>query len=209
MFWALFSCSVPHVGFALIIGASIAWVQPASSAGQAQSVDTGASGDRSGWQTSRNDRLHYEFRFPPHFSLPQSELGDTSETGFTIGYPPTGAKGPKDLYWITQGYISPSQLSTMGITYCGAYPNNAPRCELRKVGGVVATIDWGIDVPITLLDEGGTGKHIVHQTKASVWIPHPTGGVITFELQPVVPEARAAFEQILSTFRFISDKPSS
>ena len=142
-----------------------------------------------GWKTYRNQELQYEFKYPPDPLEPMRAMGDTS---FVIGYFIDGGnpqsvqdvQNPDKTYWITLGYISQSQLNVMGITYCAAYPEDTSRCESFTVGGQPASIDWNIPVAI-------------------VWITHPEGGVVTFELQPVVSKSKEILYAILSTFRFV------
>ena len=159
------------------------------------------------WKTYRDSTLKYEFLYPPNPLEPSRAEGDTS---FVVGYPikeeyrndPLIAKSADKTFWITLGYISQSQLNVMGVTYCGAYPDDVPRCESSKIGGVNSMIDWGITVPFTRITKEGREVQDM-QIKASVWIPHPNGGVVTFELQPVGPESKAVFHKILSTFKFL------
>ena len=155
------------------------------------------------WKTYRDDKLKYEFRYPPFSCEVQRMMGDTS---FVACYLPKGQnggpKGNDDAYTISLGFVSQAQLNVMGITYCGAYPNDSSRCESRKIGGVNSTIDWGINVPFTTTDSEGKEKQS-SELKASVWIPHPNGGVVTFELQPVTPESKAILYEVVSTFKFL------
>ena len=141
--------------------------------------------------------LKYEFRYPPNWLEPSRELGDTS---FAIGY---STKDGSETYWITLGFISQAQLSVMGITYCAANPNDTSRCESIKIGGVASIIDWGLVVTFTKITKEGKEEQSV-QTKASAWIPHSNGGIVTLELQPVIPESKEIFYQILSSFKFLN-----
>ena len=136
-------------------------------------------------KTYTDSNLNYSFQYPPTSCELQRELGDTS---LALCYLPKGSDGGakhNNGYVITLGFISQSQLNVMGITYCGAYPNDSSRCELFKIGKVTASIDWGT---------GGDAS-------ASAWISHPNGGMVTFDLQPVIAESKEIFKQILSTFR--------
>ena len=138
------------------------------------------------WETYTESNLNYSFQYPPASCELQRMLGDTS---LALCYLPKGSDGGakhNNGYVITLGFISQSQLSVMGITYCGAYPNDSSRCELFKMGKVTASIDWGT---------GGDAN-------ASAWIDHPNGGIVTFALQPVTAESKAILKQILSTFKF-------
>jgi len=76
----------------------------------------------------------------------------------------------------------------MGITYCGANPNDSPRCQRTQIGKINIEIDWG-----TLEDK-----------TAYVSIPHAGGGIVTFQLNPVNTESKKIFDQILSTFQFLN-----
>jgi len=138
------------------------------------------------WKTYTDSNLNYYFQYPPTSCELQRFAGDTT---FAICYLPKGSDGgPKHNigYVISLGFISKNQLSVMGVTYCGAYPNDSSRCELFKMGEVTASIDWGT---------GADGN-------ASAWIYHRNGGIITFDLQPVTAESKEILKQILSTFKF-------
>lgn len=139
------------------------------------------------WKTYTDSKLNYSFQYPPTTCELQRSIGDTS---FAICYLPKGGDGgPKNNngYVITLGFISQSQLNVMGITYCGAYPNDFSRCESFKIGKFTASIDWGTD----------------SEARASALISHPKGGIVTFNLQPVTSESKEMLKQILSTFKFI------
>lgn len=138
------------------------------------------------WKTYTDSNLNYSFQYPPASCELQRELGDIS---FAICYLPKGSDGGakhNNGYVITLGFISQSQLNVMGITYCGAYPNDSSRCDLFEIGKVTASIDWGT---------GGAAS-------ASAWFSHPNGGIVTFSLQPVTTESKEILKQILSTFKF-------
>ncbi|MBI3443561.1 hypothetical protein HY008_02735 [Candidatus Woesebacteria bacterium] len=144
------------------------------------------SGETVNWKTYTDSNLNYSFQYPPPSCELQRFAGDTS---FAICYLPKGSDGGSkhnNGYVISLGFISKSQLSVMGVTYCGAYPNDSSRCELFNMGKVTASIDWGT---------GGDAS-------ASILIGHPNGGIVTFTLQPVMAESKAILKQILSTFRF-------
>ncbi len=138
------------------------------------------------WKAYTDSNLKYSFQYPPASCELQRELRDTS---FALCYLPKGSDGGakhNNGYVITLGFISQSQLNVMGITYCGAYPNDSSRCESFKIGKVTASIDWGTS----------------GDASASAWISHPNGGIVTFELQPVTSESKAILKSILSTFKF-------
>ena len=151
------------------------------------------TGDLANWKTYTDSNLNYSFQYPPTSCELQRFAGDTT---FAICYLPKGSDGGSkhnNGYVISPGFISKSQLGIMGVTYCGAYPNDSSRCELFKMGEVTASIDWGT---------GGNGN-------ASAWISHPNGGIVTFDLQPVTAESKEILDQILSTFKFLEATPSA
>ena len=180
---------------------------PSASTQSSNNQPTPTSTDKTAsWKTFRDDKLKYEFQYPPFSCEVQREMGDTS---FVACYLPKGVnggpKGTSGAYSLTLGFISQAQLNVMGVTYCagGAYLKNDPsRCESIKIGGVNSTIDWGINVPFTTTDSEGKEKQS-SELKASVWIPHPNGGIVTFELQPIIPESKAVLYEVLSTFKFL------
>lgn len=134
------------------------------------------------WKIYTDSNLNYFFQYPPPSCEVQESDGDTA---FVICYLPTGSDGGlkhNNGYVISLGFISKDQLNVMGITYCGAYPNDSLRCELFKT----ASIDWGTGV----------------NGNANVWIYHSNGGIITFDLKPVTTESKEILKQILSTFKF-------
>lgn len=132
------------------------------------------------WKTWKNDQLNYEFKYPLDWEVGDSEFGS----------PTSVIQQPQKNYYLAISYVSQSQLSVMGVTYCGAYPNDAPRCELFKINEKTsAGIDWG---------PADSERHEV-----SVQIGHPEGGIITFSLSPVNSETKSILYKILSTFKFL------
>lgn len=131
------------------------------------------------WETYKDELLEYQFSYPATWSMPQT----TPDAPFTIQYHDFSTQND-NWYTITLGSISEAQLSTMGIDYCGAYPNDK-RCETKRIGNAVAYIDWG---------NGDT---------AFTKIPSPKGGMITLTLKPNSSEAKLLFMPILNTFKFI------
>lgn len=142
------------------------------------------------WKTYRTDV--FEFKYPEKNRFePSREVGDTTPIFCYLLEEGATPKSIEGTACIWTGYISQDQLNAMGITYCGAHPED-PRCESFMINQHLGfTIDWGLEVP-------GTS-----QMKASAWISHPEGGVVTLELQPVVPKSKDLFKQILSTFKFL------
>lgn len=187
---------------------SIPIISPTSAASLSPVFDSESSPSSvENWTKYRNESLQYEFSYPPNPLEPMRELSDTS---FVIGYfldegnrnDIRDVQNPDKTYWISLGYISQKQLSVMGITYCGANPNDSSRCESFTVGGQTSTIDWNIPVEYTKINDYGKEEE-ASQIKATVWIPDSKGGIVTFELQPVVPKSKETLYKILSTFRFL------
>lgn len=147
-----------------------------------------------GWETYRDNELRYEFRYPPKWFEPSRGMDDTDNT-FVIEYAIDDGRSPKyagNSYGITHRYIVSSESNTTGISYCDSHHDDTSRCETIKIAGVEAVIDWQTPIPDT------------EESRASVRIPHPKGGIVTFELYPVVPKSKETMYQILSTFRFLN-----
>lgn len=194
-------------------GAYYLWSQNSNTAQVNQPTDTSPSvspdaqqtisPNSTNWITYRDINLKYELQYPPN---PLMKKGNMS---FTVGYfinkgDPDNiqdVQDPEKTYWIKSGFISESQLGLMGVDYCGG-TNDPSRCEVITLNGVKSIIDWGIRSEYT--KTGSNGKtEIATQLKALVSIPHPTGGMVTIELQPVVPESKETFYKIIKTFKYI------
>lgn len=141
-------------------------------------ASTNQPSDKAAWETYKNIELGYEFSYPETWSESQT----STNTSFTIQYR-DNTKNNSDRYVISLGYISEAQLATMGINFCGAYPNDS-RCERKQIGNVSAQIDWGSD------------------KTAFASIPRPQGGLVTFTLEPNTTQAKSQFIPIISTFKF-------
>lgn len=148
--------------------------------------------DISKWQTYRNEEIGYEFKYPEENRFePSREMGDTSPVFCYLLEEGATPKSIEGTACIWTGFISQDQLNLMGITYCGAYPEDS-RCETLMINQNIGfTIDWGLEV-------SGT-----NQMRTSAWISHPDGGIVTIDLQPVIPKSKDLFKQILSKFKFI------
>lgn len=162
--------------------------------------------DATNWSKYKDEKLKYELQYPPNPLQPMRGEGDTS---FVVGYFIDGGnpnnfqdvQNSEKTYWISLGYISESQLSVMGIDYCGANTNDSSRCEAIAVNGINSIIDWGIPVEYTKMDTNGKAEKAT-QLKAYVKIPHPTGGIVTVALQPVSSKSKETLYKMLSTFKF-------
>lgn len=134
------------------------------------------------WKTYTNQKLGFQFQYPADW-IP----ADPSEapSGVAIKKCPKG----QSCSVISVGLISESQLATMGITYCGAYPQDSTRCQ--TISGFL--VDWG---PPT------EAKRSAYATAS-----HPKGGVVTISLAPVTSETKSVFLKILSTFKFLEQSP--
>ena len=146
------------------------------------------------WETYKHSELSYEFQYPASWRIPPSANGDTN---FYIFYRIADPEAEYEGYFIYGGYVSESQLSTTGVSYCDANPDDSSRCENIKLGGQDATINW------RLKENNLREIEADIQIRASVWILHPKGGIVTFELKPVIPETKTILYQILSTFKFL------
>lgn len=137
--------------------------------------------ERSGWQTYKNRELNYEFDIPANWAVPQMAEGDPNMYFFGTVNGTT--------HWLTIGFISQDSLNRMGISYCGAYPEDT-RCEVYKINdNLGAAIDWGLEED--------------NRIKASAWISHPSGGIVTLEFKPITPDIKSIIYEILKTFQFI------
>lgn len=140
---------------------------------------TTPSDETANWKTYTNKQLKYEFKYPTDWNETQSELNSGV---FGIQHSKDG-----EMWVIVAGYISKAQLSVSGVTYCGAYSEDKARCESKTINGNLRVgIDWGTEV----------------DHKAYAHAAHPNGGIVTFTLEPVIPETKSIFNQILSTFKF-------
>lgn len=140
---------------------------------------TSTPDETANWETWKDNKLNYEFKYPSDWEVGDSEFGS----------PTSVIQQLQKNYYLVISYISQSQLSVRGITYCGAHPDDVSRCELSKINEKTsAEIDWG-----TADNE---------RPEASVQIGHPKGGIITFVLSPVNSETKSILYKILSTFKF-------
>ncbi len=118
--------------------------------------------DVSTWKTYRNEEYGFEVRYPSGWSA--------NDFGSPIQFQEKG---------ITIVSLTLGDLSVMGVTYCGAYPDDE-RCE-RLLNGVM--IDWGTDTPTALIAKDSVGYF--------------------FTLHSTEGEEKNVFRNFLSTFKFI------
>ncbi len=129
------------------------------------------------WKIYINNELGYQFKYPGDWVV------DTNKSKpFTAKYLVGGVE-----WSLVVDFTTNEQLGLMGITYCGAHPEDKARCEGFKINdSVVAGIDWGAS----------------SDDSANATISYPKGGAISFHLTPVLSESKQIFNQILSTFKF-------
>lgn len=130
------------------------------------------------WETYKDEKLGYEFRYPATWQSPQTSPG----APWSVTYYDFSTNN--DGYTLTLGYISPGQQAVMGIDFCAANPANS-RCENKQIGKVTAQMDWGDN----------------SSKAAFIKIPLAKGGVVTFTLKPNTGQAKTLFLPILKTFK--------
>ncbi len=124
------------------------------------------------WQTFQDSRYTFQFEYPAKWSI--EDRPGTAD--FLI------LKNEQKNKIIT---ISGVNLAVIGISYCGAYPQDS-RCEVLKTeNGNSGTIDWNVN---------GEANAMFNQNGAY--------GVI-FILNKVNPGTKTTFRKILSTFKFL------
>lgn len=133
------------------------------------------------WIAYQDLALGYEFSYPATWMSSQTTPG----ASWSASYHDVTQKGSPN-YNLTLGFISEAQLATMGITYCGSYPNDQ-RCQSLTVGVITVMIDWGSNANAAIAS-----------------VARPQGGVVTLEIEPVDDFSKAQFLSILKTFKFIS-----
>jgi len=123
-----------------------------------------------GWKTFRSERYTFEFKYPKEWSIKEAAtdvINIYNETNALI---------------VSIGSVN---FTIMGISYCGANPQDKPRCEALEVNRIPIGIDWGIN---------GTAN-------AMISISDEVG--LSLTLHQVSSQTKLLFRQILSTFKFI------
>lgn len=115
------------------------------------------------WKVYKNSEYNFEFSYPQNWIF-KDLIANPNQSN--------------DSYDIAVGYTSPGQNAVRGITYCEAYNNQTPRCEVYK--GFI--IDW---------EYGGA------------MINDAVGGTVGISLKKTDVESKDIFRKILSTFKFI------
>jgi hypothetical protein len=91
----------------------------------------------------------------------------------------------KNMVTIIMDIATGIDLSLMGVSYCGAYPQDE-RCEtLKTESGISVTIDWGV-----------SGK------ANAMFSLDGTYGV-SFTLHQINPDTKIVFKKVLSTVKFV------
>lgn len=129
----------------------------------------------SDWKTYRNEIYKYEIKCPYKWETKENSEGDVE---FII----------QGVATININFISQDTLNVMGISYCGAYPEDKNRCEKIVINDLIYIIE-------KFSDSKGNQE--------SVLIGNPRGGALSISLISATDELRTIFRKVLSTFRFI------
>ena len=124
------------------------------------------------WQTFQDSRYIFQFEYPAKWSTEDRQ----------------GAVDPLILRNEQESEIiaiSGINFTIIGISYCGAYPQDS-RCEVLKAEGGDVFIDWNVD----------------REAYAMLSAPNGTSGV-GVTLHKINPETKTAFLRILSTFKLL------
>lgn len=137
-------------------------------------AQTNAGGE---WKIFKNNRFTFQFGFPAEWSVL-----DQLDNAYGVDFWSTENNMATRIMYVNSGI----NLSVIGISYCGAYPQDK-RCEsLKTESGVYATIDWGVNGTASAMFSSQDG----------------TDGA-SFTLNKVNSETKNIFRKILSTIKFI------
>jgi len=134
---------------------------------------TNESPPGNGWKVFRDSRYGFQFAYPAGWSV-----GSYHDRNIIL------LKDERNYEIITIN--SRINLALIGVSYCGAYPEDK-RCEVLKTDGGCLTIDWGID------------------GEASAIIGYQDGIYgAGFTLYKITSEMKEIFRKILLSFKSIS-----
>ncbi|OGI60500.1 hypothetical protein A2641_03125 [Candidatus Nomurabacteria bacterium RIFCSPHIGHO2_01_FULL_37_25] len=129
------------------------------------------------WKTFQNSRFAFQFEYPTEWSV-LDKLDDPYGVNFWLT--------EKNSAAVIMDVESGINLSVMGVSYCGAYPQDK-RCEsLKTESDGYVTIDWNVS--------GGANAMFSSQ--------NDTYGV-SFTLHKINSDTKAIFKKVLSTFKFL------
>lgn len=171
-FAKLILISVVFVSFLIVLGLTAELVK------NKLTVNSQPQATQTVWKIYQNKTLDYEIQYPPDLSIkenPESNLTEFVSNGVTV---------------ITIGFISQDMLNAMGISYCGAYPNDKKRCEKIIINGKEYII---------LKDDN----------YEAIDIFKPAGGAFAISLKHVTDETKAIFRKMLSSVRFLEKKETA
>ena len=131
------------------------------------------------WKIFQDNRFAFQFEYPSEWSV-LNKLDDPYGVDFWL------AEG--NMATVIMDIASGINLSLIGVSYCGAYPQDK-RCEsLKTESGSQVIIDWGVS------------------GKANAWFMFSsqdgTYGV-SFTLHKINSDNKIIFKKVLSTFKFV------
>lgn len=158
-------------------------ISPSPTLTQPTTTPTPTTDSLSDWKTYTDMKDNYSFKYPGDWKL---FIEQSLPPIYNLSY----LNKTDNKNWVIEIRLIPQdRLSLMGVTYCGAYPEDKSRCEYMILNNINVLIDWGIKVN--------------NENTAVVSIPYVNKGVIDITLTPVNPETKKILYQILSTFKFL------